>query len=439
MTTMIEQTPKTDAPLADLAAYMDGRREAVLETWRRAVNCDLSLTTGSSLPGTQFRDHVPQLLDAFGRALRGLSGAGWPVPPAPGEAEGAEHGLQRWQQGYRLRELTIELGLLRLCVADELEGYARAHPVLTAGQAAAAHRVWDGLCWQAASDSVAEYHRLHQAEAAGHARDMAQALAELKEMERLRGEALREAAHDLRGNVGVVHTAASILGQPCAPEAMRSEVVGLLQRNVATLQEMLNDLMNLARLEAGHERRDVRVFDAAQVLAGLCATTRPMAQERGLFLKAEGPANLPVQGDPTKVRRIAQNLLLNALKYTDDGGVTVLWDTGGGKDNDRWMLSVRDTGPGFHAGPGAPLAGAIEEATASVHEVEAPRPSGSAPEKAAGRRDRRPTRQQSGESIGLSIVKRLCELLDASLELESKPEEGSVFRVKLPLHYDAPA
>src|SRR5665213_564453 len=154
-------TPKTDAQLADLASYLEGRREAILETWRRAVNGDSGLTTGSSLPRTQFRDHVPQLLDALSRALRGLPANGPAGPPAPGEAEGAEHGLQRWQQGYRLRELTSEFALLHLCVTDELQRYGQTHSAQRVEEAAAARRVWDGLCWQGLSDSAAEYHRLH--------------------------------------------------------------------------------------------------------------------------------------------------------------------------------------------------------------------------------------------------------------------------------------
>jgi signal transduction histidine kinase len=198
--------------------------------------------------------------------------------------------------------------------------------------------------------------------------------------------------------------------------------------------------MSLARLEAGHERRDVKPFDAGALLTELCAATQPLATERGLYLKAEGPAALPVRGDAAKVRRVAQNLLLNALKYTERGGVTVLWGGGGGQDRERWVLSVRDTGPGFHAGPGAPLAGALEEATASAREAEKAGSGGVPPAPAAASPpDPRPTRQQSGEGIGLSIVKRLCELLDASVELECKPGQGSTFRVKLPLHYDAPS
>src|SRR3954447_7365051 len=98
---MTGPTQKTDGgpALAALAAHLEARREAVLESWRRAADADPSLTTGSSLTRAPVRDHVPPLLDAFGRALRG---GAQDTPPGAGQAEGAEHGLQRWQQGYRL-------------------------------------------------------------------------------------------------------------------------------------------------------------------------------------------------------------------------------------------------------------------------------------------------------------------------------------------------
>jgi signal transduction histidine kinase len=197
---------------------------------------------------------------------------------------------------------------------------------------------------------------------------------------------------------------------------------------------MLDDLMNLARLQAGHELREVAPFDAALLVTELCDSLQFMATERALYLRRQGPPSLFVEGDATKTRRIAQNLVLNALRYTTDGGVTVTWGDSRGNDPRRWMLTVRDTGPGFHAGPGAPLAAALQEATNEARELDAQageRSSAAAPDV----RDARPVRQQRGEGIGLSIVKRLCELLDASLELESTPGEGTTFRVVFPRRY----
>jgi len=134
-----------------------------------------------------------------------------------------------------------------------------------------------------------------------------------------------------------------------------------------------------------------------------------------------------------KIQRIAQNLLLNALKYTREGGVVVTWGTSGSADGDRWLLQVADTGPGFHAGPGAPLAGALEDATVEARDVEArARGTQTAPRDEP---DGRAVNQRRGEGIGLSIVKRLCELLDATLEMESEPDRGSIVRVRFPRAY----
>lgn len=201
------------------------------------------------------------------------------------------------------------------------------------------------------------------------------------------------------------------------------------------------DVMNLARLQAGHEARHVKPFDAAEVLRELCESMRSLAEERGLPLDMDGPAELLVEGDAVKVRRIAQNLLINALKYTERGGVHVTWGDSRKNDANRWMLRVEDTGPGFHAGPGAPMAGALEEATEGARQVDrnargapaAPTAESSSP---VNDPDPRPVHQERGEGIGLSIVKRLCELLDASVEMESNPGHGTIFRIVFPRRYD---
>jgi len=214
-----------------------------------------------------------------------------------------------------------------------------------------------------------------------------------------------------------------------------------LQKNVSSLYSLLEDVMDLARLQAGHEHREVKAFDAAMVLRELGERMQPIAAERGLFLKTDGPDTLPVEGDAVKAQRIAQNLLLNALKYTLRGGVTVSWGDSRQNDVHRWMLCVTDTGPGFHAGPGAPIAGALEEATDEARQVEETARTGlkevaDEPTPASGSAvDARPVHQERGEGIGLSIVKRLCELLDASIEMDSTLGEGTTLRVVFPRSY----
>ena len=421
-----------------LTEHLASRRKVILQAWRNAVEADPQLTTARALSRGQLNDHIPQVLDAFEHKLRSRPG-GQEAQAADRltKKEEVKHGLHRWQQGYRLPELMREWGHLQLCLFDELDAFAAAQPEIERSTMVEVAREMISLVNEAVSESCKQYERMQQAEARGRMNDLETALASINEIERRRAALIREAVHDLNGNVLGVTVAAQLLGTANIPDASREEFSLLLQRGVQSVSSMLADLTELARLESGKETRAISEFDAGALVAELANTTRPIADRRGLFLNVEGPLQLVVDGDPSKVRRLLQNLLLNALKYTDCGGVTLTL----GVENESWWLIVKDTGPGLQAGPSASLVVGMKEATASARESD---------EKAAaihgvvsnvlepspgGSRAARPSVSQPGEGIGLSIVKRLCELLDASLEVASSPETGTTFRVVLPLRY----
>ena len=431
------RTQIIDEELNAVAAYLRERRPAILEAWRAAANADPQLTTSNSLPRSQFNDHIPDVLDNFERRLQA-----WPDEPqrldAQQKRDAASHGLQRWQQGYRLREVTREWGHLQFVLLEELEDYSstRAHHAPEAMRIA--RRVLSKLCTESVSDSVSEYFELEKLEAEGHVRDLARALSDERRLQRDRSELWRQAAHDLRGHVGVVMNATTGLSSTAAPAAIREKFLSLLQRSTSSLHRMLDDVMDLARLQAGHERLEVKEFDAARLLRDLCEELQPQAIDRSLYLKTEGPDSLIVYGDAVKIRRIAQNLLINALRYTHVGGVTVGWGDSKENDAERWMFCVQDTGPGFHSGPGAPMVSALKAATVASHDID--RKAGVDPEAAednasATDDDPREVGQQRGEGVGLSIVKRLSDLLNATIELESSAELGTIFKVILPRRY----
>lgn len=430
-----------------LSAYLKRRRGVILQAWRAAVMSDPTLTTGTALPRAQLQDHIPALLVDFERKLArgGMAATGGDQEPHQGDA--AAHGLHRWQQGFDLTEVTRELGRLNECVVVELEEYAISNPQFGAAAMADARRIWAQQCGDAISASVSQYFQLQQIEASSHIRDLEQALQSLRELEQERARLWQQAAHDLRGNLGVVATATAGLASPLASELMRSGFLRLLDRNVGSLSHLLNDVTSLARLQGGLEHRNLAAIDIVELLGALCEDLQPHAQERGLYLRFQGPATLPVEGDAVKTRRIAQNLVINAIKYTRSGGVTVTCGDCASTDLDRWFFEVRDTGPGFHAGPGSQLAGAIEEATEQARQVANDHATGAVThvivdlnEPAPSPEDPRPVQQQVGEGVGLSIVKRLCDLLDATTELESEVDVGTVFRIRLPRSYGgAPA
>jgi signal transduction histidine kinase len=409
-----------------LAAHLHASRERIVLAWRERVAQDPTLTTAFAISLTQFTDNVPRVLDAFELAVRADS-AQREAQAEVKQREGAsEHGLQRWQQGYDLRETVREWGHLQACLMSELEDYAAAHPELQALLIRRAREALVNLCGEGACESAARYARLQQAEAAGRINDLQSVADQLRSLEKTRADFLRQAAHDLRGSVTVISNASAVLAKTNS-EQMRVDSQRILDRSIKSARSLLTDLIELTRLEAGHDLLQISAFDASEVLRNLGESMRPMAASRGLFLNLAGPDSLPVNGDPVKVQRIAQNLLLNAIGATVSGGISVSWREPV-KDG-RWSLSIADTGPGLVGGHATPLTDALaEQADASPGTEHATAVSEQGPPRA-------PHADPSvapGEGIGLSIVKRLCELLGAAIEVKSEPGAGTEFRMSFP-------
>jgi signal transduction histidine kinase len=432
--------------LRHLADYLTTRRALILRAWHQLVDADPELTTASSISRTQFYDHIPQLLDAFADLLCAEGAVDKKQANAEQKKNAGEHGLHRWQQGYNQSQTMREWAHLHICLLDELENYASAQPSSASATMHVARRALARLCGDGVCESAARYARLQQAEAASRLRDLEQAVQHLQAVDRERAERWREAAHDLRSTVHVVTSAAAVLNREGVPEPARVRMSQALHRGTSSLHELLADLMDLARLEAGQERRKLTSFDAAQVLKNFCDPLRAVAAERNLFLHTDGIAPLPVEGDPVKVQRIVQNLVINALHATSNGGVRVTWAQRAVGKREQWELCVQDTGPGLDAGTAAPLQRALKHATEEAQQVEeqadpvgkresenlAPAPT------LISRSNGDSSRDLGGEGIGLAIVKRLCELLDASLELETSPGAGTTFRVIFPRQYETP-
>lgn len=422
-----------------LCGFLGTQREAILNAWRKAADADPKQATGRALTRGQFNDHIPQLLDSYEQKLRAAPGAAaGNAAESVTKCDEVKHGLHRWQQGYRLQELMLEWGHLQLCIFHVVETFAAAHAEFERESLVEANQQMITLVNDAIIESTAQYERMQQAEAAGRLSDLESALASINEIERRRSALIHEAVHDIDDKVYGVVLTANLLGEDGLAAEERVDFGRLLKEGGQSVSAMLSNLKELARLEAGRETREISEFDAGRLVAGLGDANRPVADGRGLFLDVKGPATLPVAGDPAKVGRLVQNLLVNALKYTVRGGVTLSL----GIEGDNWWVMVKDTGPGLLAGRGAPMVVGLKEATASARESD---------EKAAaisgetsqvlvsppgGAAAVRPGRQRPGEGVGLSIVKRLCELLYASLEMASSSESGTTFRVVLPRQYE---
>ncbi|SDG58316.1 two-component system, chemotaxis family, CheB/CheR fusion protein [Dyadobacter soli] len=234
----------------------------------------------------------------------------------------------------------------------------------------------------------------------------AENLEQLRNALKERGELLRSASHDLRGQVGVIASATQLLGM-AGKESDSNVLIQMIQRNIGQMTHLMSSLLDYARLESGQEVIRISRFDVAELLQGLIDGTEAFATERKLWLRSNGPGTLEIDSDPVQIRRIAQNLMLNALKYTSSGGVTVSWQSLDGGDG--WQLSVADTGPGLSDQQIARLTHQNSKDT----DLQA-----------------NPIRMPGSEGIGLSIVAQLCKMLGGELQVESETAKGTIFVIR---------
>jgi signal transduction histidine kinase len=434
-------TPTARKQLDALSAHLGKKRERLLQLWREVVRHDAELATCSGLSRRALDDHIPRIIADFARRLTSESADDSSACDDQQRQDAAEHGMHRWQQGYDIREAMREWGHLEAVIMRELERYAARRPRLRPEVMSTARESLVNLCLEGTSESAARYVRLQQAEAASRVSDLESSLRALQALEDERSKLLRETAHDLRGSVGVLASTTALLAKPQVAGPARDRFHNMLQQRIRSMGALLSDLVELARLEAGQSPLKIEQFDAAGRLREYCQMLRPAAAERNLFLKCNGPRSLPVEGDQLKLQRIVQNLLLNALKATRQGGVMVRWSAVREKAARQWVLSIGDTGPGFALQSAGPLRHALKRATDAAHRSGAPvdqseetterqandvLAAGSGPGSAT---------LPSGEGIGLSIVKRLCEVLGATLELETAPGRGTTIRIAFPAHY----
>lgn len=390
--------PQFLQPTTALADHLAAQRERLLQAWQTAVSADPELVSSEELSRTEFRDHIPEVLTEFEAFLR--RGNGDPAAPKPDAANGtAEHGAHRWKQGYDLREVILEWGHLHRCLLREVESARAVLPDLTPDVfVGAVHSVAD-LINNAIAGSAEQYALLQQKETIQERADLERTVARFTEDSERRTRLWSESAHDLRGQLTIVTSATALMEEPDVEEALRVESLAMLGQGTRSLREMLAGLLENAQSQAVREERRLGAFNAGTLLGGLCAASQPLARESGLTLRFKGSENLPVEGDRGKVLRIAQNLMLNALQYTKEGGVTLSWQV---DSADAWSFQVRDTGPGL---PG--------ENTGLFRSGE--------------RRHR--------EGIGLSIVRRLSALLGATVDIETAAGAGTAFTVRLPRRY----
>ncbi len=237
-----------------------------------------------------------------------------------------------------------------------------------------------------------------------------------EEARRLKQQFVQNISHELRTPLNLIIGFTELMtrspeyyGRPLAPAYLRD--LTIVYRNAQHLQTMVNDVLDLARLDTAQVSVTREPVDPAQLVQETVETARSLVESAGLTLTVEIEPNLPtLHIDPTRIRQVLLNLLNNATRFTERGGITVRVVRGG----DEVHFAVSDTGVGI---PPEQAERVFEE----FNQVD------------GGTR-----RRHGGTGLGLAISKRFVELHDGRIALQSTPGQGSTFTFSLPVEAHGP-
>jgi PAS domain S-box-containing protein len=234
---------------------------------------------------------------------------------------------------------------------------------------------------------------------------------------RARDTFLANMSHELRTPLNAILGFSEML-QDDAAEAGQAEFVPDLKKIHAAgshLLALVNDILDLAKIEAEQLRLDLTVFELPPLLEELRGLMDPLIKKKKNTLAVHWDPDLgAMQADRTRVRQVLFNLLSNASKFTEQGVVTLRVGRAAGDGVDRVVFSVTDTGIGM-----------TPEQVKSLF-------------KPWFQADPSSTRRQGGAGLGLAISRSLCQIMGGDIEVHSEPGKGSTFVVRLPVRVSLP-
>jgi signal transduction histidine kinase/DNA-binding response OmpR family regulator/HAMP domain-containing protein len=256
---------------------------------------------------------------------------------------------------------------------------------------------------------------VQQAELAAQTHELTEQNTELEvqkrqvdESSRLKSAFLSNMSHELRTPLNSVIALAGVLSRRLAKTVPAEEqgYLEVIERNGKNLLALINDVLDLSRIEAGKDELHLGRFSLNELAGELVAMVSPMAREKGVSLENRVPAELPLAvSDADKVRHVLQNLVGNAVKFTEHGQVVIDAAVVGAE----YRVSVKDSGIGIAPDQLAIIFDEFRQA------------------------DETTSRKYGGTGLGLSIARKYARLLGGDVEVSSVVGKGSTFTFKLPV------
>jgi PAS domain S-box-containing protein len=235
---------------------------------------------------------------------------------------------------------------------------------------------------------------------------------QLDEANRLKSAFLSNMSHELRTPLNSVIALSGVLGRKLKGKIQDDEYsyLDVISKNGKNLLYLINEILDLSRIEAGKEEIDLTEFSITELVSELLSMLQPTADEKGIKLINTIPSNLElIISDRTKVRHILINLIANAVKFTTEGQVEVTLK----RKSNYLGLAVKDTGIGIDPEMVEVIFDEFRQA------------------------DERTSRKFGGSGLGLAIAKKYSEICNGYIEVETLPDKGSTFTLFLPIIEDA--
>lgn len=237
----------------------------------------------------------------------------------------------------------------------------------------------------------------------------------LYQTNQIKSDFLANMSHELRTPLNSIIGFSEVLAEIDSLNDKQRGYANNIRGSGRALLDLINDILDLAKLEAGKTDVHAQDFSLEALVKELGEMVQPLAKKKSIAVQTDVQDDLPeLYQDQGKIRQILTNLLSNAIKFTPEGGRIKTTVT---QADEEVVLQVRDTGVGI-----------AEQDRAIIFEKFRQAPSTIGADSL--------TRKHAGTGLGLSIVRELCSLLGGAVEVESEVGKGSVFTVVLPLRYE---
>jgi len=261
-----------------------------------------------------------------------------------------------------------------------------------------------------AQEALQRAHDELEKKVAERTRELSQANIRLQELDQLKSMFLASMSHELRTPLNSIIGFVSwlLMGMEGDLNEEQNKQLTMVKNSANHLLSLINDILDISKIESGKVDLSIEAFDIAEVAKGVAETVLPQTKEKGLALIVDVPEGIELKSDKRRVKQVLMNLVSNAVKFTDQGNVTI---TGRSGDGNGLAITVTDSGSGIREEDMEKLFQAFQQIDMSS------------------------TKKHEGTGLGLYLCKKLMGFLGGTIAAESQYGKGSEFTFTLPLEW----